>query len=144
MAAPLSMRDDIRKFEQIGTFPVAIPGGITEAATFHQSLGGARKAARLRYLRRRWVARVQGLPKVRVLNHDAPDHTCGLGAVTIDGIGADALTAFLERAYRIHVRPRVVDGEFACVRIAPNVFTTVEEVDLLAAALEHAAVRGIA
>jgi len=144
MAAPLSMRDDIRKFEQIGTFPVAIPGGITEAATFHQSIGGARKAARLRYLRRRWVARVKDLPKVRVLNRDEPEHTCGLGAMAIDGIGAAALTEFLERAYRIHVRPRVVDGEFSCVRIAPNVFTTLEEVDLLATALERAATRGIA
>ncbi len=64
--------------------------------------------------------------------------------MAIDGIPTEALTAFLERAYRIHVRPRVVDGEFSCVRIAPNVFTTLEEVDLLASALEHAAMRGIA
>lgn len=144
MAAPSTMRDDIRKFEQIGTFPVAIPGGITEAATFHQSLGGARKAARLQYLRRRWANRVRAVPKVRVLNHDDPAHTCGLGALSIDGVAADALTAFLEREYRIHVRPRFVEGEFSCIRVAPNVFTTLEEVDLFATAVEHAATRGIA
>jgi selenocysteine lyase/cysteine desulfurase len=144
MAAPLSMRDDIRKFEQIGTFPVAIPGGIAEAVTFHESLGGARKAARLRYLRRRWVDRVRGLRGVRVLNRDEPDHTCGLGAVAIDGVHPDALTAFLESRYRIHVRPRFVDGEFSCIRVAPNVFTTLDDVDLFATALEHAATRGIA
>ncbi len=144
MAAPLASRDDIRKFEQIGTFPVAIPGGITEAATFHQGLGGARKAARLRYLRRRWVARLRDAPKVRVLNRDEPEHTCGLGALAIDGLDAEALTAFLERRYRIHVRPRFVDGEFSCIRVAPNVFTTLEEVDLFATAIEHAATRGVA
>lgn len=143
MAAPLAMRDDIRKFEQIGTFPVAIPGGITEAATFHQSLGGARKAARLRYLRRRWVARLRDLPRVRVLNRDEPEHTCGLGALAMDGLDAEALTAFLERRYRIHVRPRFVAGEFSCIRVAPNVFTTLEEVDLFATAIEHAARRGV-
>jgi isopenicillin-N epimerase len=143
MAAPLAMRENIRKFEQIGTFPVAIPGGITEAATFHQGLGGARKAARLRYLRRRWATRVRGVPRVRVLNRDEPEHTCGLGAFSIDGVDAEALTAFLEREYRIHVRPRFVDGEFSCIRVAPNVFTTLEEVDLFATAIERAATRGL-
>lgn len=34
MAAPLSMRDDVRKFEEIGTHPIAIKGAITEALTF--------------------------------------------------------------------------------------------------------------
>ncbi len=143
MAAPPTMKDDIRKFEQIGTFPVAIPGGITEAATFHASLGGARKAARLRYLRRRWANRVRDVPRVRVLNHEDPAHTCGLGALDVDGVPAAALTAFLEREYRIHVRPRFVEGEFSCIRVAPNVFTTLEEVDLFATAIERAATHGI-
>jgi selenocysteine lyase/cysteine desulfurase len=137
------MTGDIRKFEQIGTFPVAIPGGITEAVTFHESLGGERKAARLRYLRRRWADRVRALPRVRVLNAEDPAQTGGLGGMTIDGTGAEALTAFLEREYRIHVRPRFVEGEFECIRVAPNVFTTLEEIDLFAAAIERAATRGV-
>ena len=40
--------DDIRKFEEIGTHPVAIGLGIAEALTFHQGLG----AERIRPVRR--------------------------------------------------------------------------------------------
>jgi len=53
------------------------------------------------------------------------------------------LTDFLERKYQIHVRPRCVDGEFTCIRASPNIFTTLEEVDLFAAAIKDAAVHGI-
>ena len=126
MAAPEQMDDNIRKFEQIGTHPIAIRGAITEAVTFHESIGVERKAARLSYLRRRWSEGVQGLPGVTVLNTDAPDQTCGLGALTIEDMDMDRLTLFLENKYRIHVRPRFVDGEFSCIRVTPNVFTTIE------------------
>jgi selenocysteine lyase/cysteine desulfurase len=143
MTAPEEMADNIRKFEEVGTFPVAIPGSITEAITFHESIGAERKAARLRYLRRRWADKVKNVPKVRVLNADDPAQTGGLGAMLIEGVGANALTAFLEKHYFIHVRPRFVTKEFECIRVAPNVFTTLEEVDLFARAIEHAATRGI-
>src|SRR6185503_14647746 len=46
---------DIRKFEEIGTHPAAMHNAIAEALEFHHSIGGERKAARLRYLRNRWA-----------------------------------------------------------------------------------------
>ena len=144
MSAPESMRDDVRKFEQIGTHPIALRGAITEALTFHESIGVERKAARLRYLRRRWSDRVRGLPGVRVWNSDAPEQSCGIGAMSLDGVGAEALTDFLEKKYFIHVRPRFVEGEFSCIRVTPNVFSTVQEVDAFAAAIEDAARNGVA
>lgn len=143
MAAPEQMDNNIRKFEQIGTYPIAIRGAITEAVTFHESIGIERKAARLRYLRRRWSEGVRGLPGITVLNTDAPDQTCGLGALTIEGMDMDRLTLFLENKYRIHVRPRFVDGEFSCIRITPNVFTTIEEIDTFITAIDDAARHGV-
>jgi isopenicillin-N epimerase len=136
MAAPLSMRDDIRKFEEIGTHPIAIKGAITEALTFHDGIGAERKAARLRFLRLRWSEKVRDLPGVRVLNSDDPRDSCGIGALSVDGVDVGELTARLEREYRIHVRPRVVEGELNCIRVTPNVFTTLEEVDFFAEAIE--------
>jgi len=143
MAAPLSMRDDIRKFEEIGTHPIAIKGAITEALTFHDGIGAERKAARLRFLRRRWSDLVRDLPGVRVLNSDDPRESCGIGAVSLEGVDASELTDHLERKYRIHVRPRVVEGELNCIRVTPNVFTTLEEVDFFAEAIEEIARRGL-
>ena len=144
MAAPLSMREDIRKFEEIGTHPIAIKGAITEALTFHDGIGAERKAARLRFLRRRWSDRVRDLPGVRVLNSDDPRESCGIGAVSLEGVDANALTGHLERKYRIHVRPRVVEGELNCIRVTPNVFSTLEEVDFFAETIEEISRRGLA
>jgi selenocysteine lyase/cysteine desulfurase len=143
MAAPLSMREDIRKFEEIGTHPIAIKGAITEALTFHDGIGAERKAERLRFLRRRWSDRARELPGVRVLNSDDPRQSCGIGALSIEGVGASALTDHLERKYRIHVRPRFVEGELDCIRVTPNVFTTLEELDLFAEAIEDVSRRGL-
>ena len=98
---------------------------------------------RLRYLRRRWSDRVRELPGVTIWNSDAPEQSCGIGAMSIDGIGARELTAFLEQKYHIHVRPRFVDGEFTCIRVTPNVFSTLEEVDLFVQAIEDAVRNGV-
>jgi selenocysteine lyase/cysteine desulfurase len=144
MAAPLSMREDIRKFEEIGTHPLAIRCAITEALTFHEGIGAERKAERLRFLRRRWSDRVRALPGVRVLNSDHPRASCGIGALSIEGIDANALTDHLERKYRIHVRPRVVEKELNCIRVTPNVFTTLEEVDFFSEAIEEISRKGFA
>jgi isopenicillin-N epimerase len=54
MPAPDSMRDNIRKFEEIGTHPASQRDAITEALNFHDSIGPERKAERFRYLRKRW------------------------------------------------------------------------------------------
>ena len=55
--ANVSMTDNIRKFEEIGTHPAATHNAIAEAITFHEGIGVDRKAARLRYLRDRWARR---------------------------------------------------------------------------------------
>ncbi len=144
MSAPASQDDDIRKFEQIGTNPIAVRGPITEALTFHDGLGPERKAERLVYLRRRWAERVKELPGVQVLNPPDIRQACGIGAMRIDGVDSGELTDFLERKYRIHVRPRFVRGEFDCIRVSPSVFTTLEEVDLFSTGIEDAARNGVA
>ena len=139
MGAPAELDDDIRKLEWIGTHPVANRNAVGEALTFHESIGAERKAARLRYLRERWVERVAELRGVRVLTPSDPEQACALGAMSIEGVGADTLTDYLLEKHEIHVRPRFVPGEFSCIRITPNVFTTLREIDAFSAAIEAAA-----
>jgi selenocysteine lyase/cysteine desulfurase len=143
MGSPAELRDDIRKFEWIGTHPVANRNAVSEALAFWESLGAERKAARLRHLRLRWVERVAGLPGVRVLTPSDPDQACGLGAMSIDGVEANTLTDYLLEKHQIHVRPRFVPDEFSCIRVTPNVFTTLGEIDAFSEAIE-AAVRELA
>ncbi len=142
-AAPERLDDNIRKFEQIGTYPLPLRTAIGEALTFHESIGVSRKAARLRFLRERWARRVEKLPRVKILTPYDPAQACGIGAMSIEGIGAASLTDHLLKKHLIHVRPRFVPDEFECIRVTPNVYTTLEEVDLFAAAIEQAVRQGI-
>ncbi len=143
MSAPESLDDDIRKFEEIGTHPVAIRNAVREAITFHESIGVERKAARLRYLRDRWARRVEGVAGVNVLTPLDDIQSCGVAAMSIDGIGAQALTDWLQVTHDVHVRPRFVPGEFDCIRVTPNVYSTLDDVDTFAAAIEQVARTGV-
>ncbi len=137
-AALPEMKENIRKFEAVGTFPVAHRNGISEALAFLASIGLERKAARLRYLRERWSRRLEQVPGVRILNSNDPAQSCAIGAFTLQGWDAGDLTEFLIKKHAIHVRPRNVRGEFSCVRVTPNVYTTIDEVDRFCRAIETA------
>ncbi|MGC4052062.1 MAG: aminotransferase class V-fold PLP-dependent enzyme [Paludibaculum sp.] len=136
MAAPENMAENIRKFEEIGTHPASQRNAITEALTFHESIGAERKAERLRYLRRRWSNKLRELPGVKILNSDDPEQSCGIGFIQVDGFDAPALAKHLMDKYRIWTVAIVTPGEYHGLRITPNVYTTLEEVDTFAEVME--------
>ena len=126
---PASMQSNIRKFESVGTQPVAMRNAIADALAFHRGLGAQRKQERLRYLRRRWETGLRSIPRVILRNADAPEQSCGIGALTIDGMPAEKLTETLMNKYKIHVRTRVIANEFDCIRVTPNIYSSIEDVD---------------
>jgi isopenicillin-N epimerase len=142
MAAPPEMDDNIRKFEEIGTHPAANHNAIAEALTFHEGIGGDRKAARLRYLRDRWMDRLRGKPGVRLLTSTDPAMSCGLALVSLDRVDTRKAVDHLWQRRRIIVTP-IVHEEFQGLRVTPNVYTTVGEVDVFAEELERIVERGL-
>jgi selenocysteine lyase/cysteine desulfurase len=136
MAAPSNMTDNIRKFEEIGTHPASQRNAITEALNFHDSIGGERKAARFRYLRKRWSSRLGSLPGVKILNSEDPEQSCAIGFISVDGFEAPKLSAHLWEKYRIWTTAVVTEGEYQGLRITPNVYTTLEEIDTFTEAME--------
>ena len=143
MGAEESLKNDIRKFEQIGTHPASQRNAITEAITFHESIGVDRKAERFRYLRHRWTDRVRDLPNVTLLHSEDPAQSCAIGFVNVKGIAPSKLVAYLWEKHRIWTTPVHTPGEYEGLRITPNVYTTVEEVDEFARVLEKVAKNGI-
>lgn len=139
MGAPAGMENDIRKFEGTGTVPVAMRNSITEALAFHEGIGPDRKAERLRYLRRRWEKRLGAHPRVLLRNNDDPAQSCAIAGLTVKGFESPKLTDLLLSKYRIHVRPRVIPGEFDCIRVTPNVYTSLTEIDRFCDAVERIA-----
>lgn len=61
----------------------------------------------------------------------------------IEGVEADALTGWLWDKHKIIVTPIKIE-QVNGVRVTPNTYTTLEEVDRFADAFEHAAREGIA
>lgn len=142
MAAEKNQDNDIRKFEEIGTHPAANHNAIAEALTFHEGIGPERKAARLRYLKDRWARRLEAQKGVRVLTPYDPQQSCGLALFSIDGMDHDKLGAHLWDRYRILVTP-IEHNEFKGVRVTPNVYTTINEIDVFCEAVEKAMRSGL-
>ena len=135
MAAERSQDNDIRKFEEIGTHPAANHNAIAEALTFHEGIGPERKAARLRYLKDRWAQRLEAQKGVRVLTPYDPQQSCGLALFSIEGMDHGKLGAHLWDRYRILVTP-IEHNEFKGVRVTPNVYSTISEIDVFCEAVE--------
>ena len=142
MAAPPEMNANIRKFEEIGTHPAANHNAIAEAVSFLESIGGARKAARLRYLRDRWAKRLERVPGVKILTPYDPAQSCGLASFTPGQLDVGKVTGYLYEKHRIIVTA-IAHPEFNCLRITPNVYTTLGEIDRFADAMENLLRNGI-
>ena len=134
-APPERLRSDIRKFEEIGTHPAANTLAIAEALTFHLGLGPERKAARLRYLTRRWAERLLEHDRVRLHTSLDPRFSCGLATVQVEGVGAVDLARHLWEEHRILVTA-IEHPEVEGIRVTPSVYTTLEEIDRFVEAVE--------
>jgi selenocysteine lyase/cysteine desulfurase len=133
--AAASKTDNIRKFEEVGTHPAANHNAIAEALVFHQAIGIERKAARLRYLTDRWAKQVDTLPRVKILSSRVPNQAWGLANVSLEGIDASKAYDFLWAKYRI-ITAAIKHAEYQGLRVTPNVYTTLEELDTFAAAIK--------
>jgi selenocysteine lyase/cysteine desulfurase len=145
MAAPKEMDANVRKYEEIGTHPAANHNAIAAALAFHRAIGAERKAARLRYLRDRWARRLLAeSPRVKVLTPlDDPTRAGGIGFFAVDGIDPGKLGAWLLDRHHVVTTP-IVFPEFSGIRVTPNVYTTLDEVDLFADLVLRAIRGGVA
>jgi selenocysteine lyase/cysteine desulfurase len=148
-AAPTRDDNDIRKFEAIGTHPAGIRAGIAEALAFHQAIGAERKAARLRYLTLRWANALKPNPRIKIHSSMLPGETWGLALVGIEGVDARALSQFMMDKYRIVINA-IVAGDYpgpqfpyTGLRVTPNVYTTLEEVDTFVEAMQDVLKNGL-
>jgi len=133
--AAASKADNIRKFEEVGTHPAANHNAIAEALAFHQAIGIERKAARLRYLTDHWVKQVEKLPRVKILSSREPDQAWGLANVSLDGVDVSKAYDFLWAKYRI-ITAAIKRDDYQGLRVTPNIYTTLDDLDTFAAALK--------
>ncbi|HLA69447.1 MAG TPA: aminotransferase class V-fold PLP-dependent enzyme [Bacteroidota bacterium] len=142
MAADKNQADNIRKFEEIGTHSAAMRLAIGEAILFHQGIGPKRKEERMRYLSRYWMNNLKDLPKVRYNTSFDPKQSCGIANIEIEGIDPSALGSYLMNTHKIFVVP-IIHDEFKGLRITPNVYTTLKELDRFCEVMESVAKKGL-
>lgn len=140
--ANASLAGDIRKFEEIGTHPAATHNAIAEAIAFHDAIGVERKAARLRYLRDRWARRLEGRPNVKLNTDLDPAVSAGIANVRLVNVESGALTSHLWERHRILVTP-IKHADFEGIRVTPNIYTTLDEIDTFTGIMTALAERGL-
>src|SRR2546422_7123304 len=142
MAAESKQAPDIRKFEEIGTHSAAPRLAIGEALLFSNGIGGKRKEARLRYLSRYWMNKLKDVPKIRFNTSFDPNQSCAIANVHIDGSNPEAVTKYLFDKHRIFTVP-IMHEEFQGIRITPNLYTTLGELNRFCDQIELIARHGL-
>jgi selenocysteine lyase/cysteine desulfurase len=139
-AAPERRDTDIRKFEEIGTSPAATKAAINEALAFHQAIGTERVAARLRYLTMRWANKLKTNARIQI--HTGLDQVYGVACVGIKDIPAPQINSFLWDKYRI-ITTAINRPEYNGIRVTPNIYTPLEEIDTFVSAMEDLLKNGL-
>jgi selenocysteine lyase/cysteine desulfurase len=142
MAAESKQSGDIRKFEEVGTHSAAPRLAIGESMLFHNTIGGKRKEARLRYLSRYWMNRLKDVPKIGFNTSFDPNQSCAIANVKVEGIDPSAIGSYLFSKHHIFTTP-IVHEEFKGIRITPNVYTTLGELDRFCNLMEMIATKGL-
>lgn len=144
MAAAASQDNDIRKYEEIGTHPAANHNAISTALAFHRTIGGERKIARLRFLRDRWAKQLMAdSDRVKILTRLDGNFAGGIGLIHVEGMDVGKLGGWLLDKYKIVSTP-IGHPEFTGLRVTPNVYTTLDEIDTFIGAMREAIRKGVA
>ena len=141
-AAPARSNTDIRKFEEVGTIAAAPFAAINEALAYHHAIGVERKAARLRYLTMRWAERLKGHSRVQFHSSLKPEETFGLVNVGVQDVPAPDINRFLWTKYRI-ITTAIVRKDYQGIRVTPNIYTTLEEIDAFSNAMQDVLDNGV-
>jgi selenocysteine lyase/cysteine desulfurase len=130
--------DSILSRVHSGTINFAAVLTAPAALDFHDSVGATYKAARLRYLRDRWVHAVRDLRGVQILTPDEAGRSGGMTSFRLNGTSTEhnqRLVETLRDRFRVFTARRTGMAHGDCVRVTPAIYNSVADVDALAAAI---------
>ena len=130
---------DISSRIHTGTPDFAAQLTLPTALAFQAAIGGARREARLKALRDRWVKQVIGLPQVQILTPEDPSLYGAITSFRLRGRPSHddnvALAKALLDKHRIFTVHRDGLASGSCVRVTPALATRMSDMDALAAAI---------
>lgn len=129
---------NIKNLNHIGTHPVATDLAVNNALDYFEKIGAERKEARLRYLQLYWAEQVRNIPKINVNTPPDPARSCGIANVGIEGLDPTSMAKTLMDNYKIYTVGINYAGVVGC-RITPNIYTSIQELDVFVNALKEMA-----
>ena len=142
MAADKTQANDIRKYEETGTRSAATRLAIGEAILFYKTIGAKRKEARLRFLARYWMNNLKNEKNIKFITSFDDQMSCAIGTFEIEGIKVTDVGSYLMDKHKIFTTP-IVHPDFNGIRITPNVYTTIDELDRFCEVVTKIAKNGI-
>jgi len=125
---------DIRKLNHTGTHPVYTDLSIGNAIDFYNGLGPKKKESRLSYLKEYWYSKLDGVPRIIMNTPQDMSRSCGIANVGVEGKSPSDLANILLEKYKIWTVAIDGQGVQGC-RITPNVYTSLEELDIFVTAM---------
>lgn len=135
MSSPDPLSDDIRKFEHLGTRSFPIEQAISHAIDFHLMIGWERKYNRLHYLKNYWIDRLETIPGIQIKTSKNSSFGGAIGLFSKNGVDISEIYSYLFNKFGIHTSPSKWNG-IEGIRITPNVYTSLEELDRLVEAID--------
>lgn len=129
--------DDIRKFEDVGTQPVAPFAAVATALDFHDAIGTERIRDRLQELKLVWMDALADAPGVRFHTSSDPALSCAAACAGFEHLDMRDVWSHLYRAHGISCF--LIDSPFQGLCVRPHIFTQRSEVERCAKVLRHVA-----
>jgi len=130
----------MHKFEHLGTRASSHERAILPAILFCNSIGVQRKMDRLQFLKLYIVDKIKDLPHVNILSPTDQINGSAILLLSLDGYDNLDLIKTLEKKWGIHCTVAEVKN-LSGVRISPNVFTQLSELDTFVEAIHTLAQR---
>jgi selenocysteine lyase/cysteine desulfurase len=124
----------IQKFEHKGTISLAREEATHTAIEFYNHIGIELKEARLRYLKNYWANQLKDNERIKFYTSFKDEYAGAIALFDINGGNYKLVSRALRDKYRIHHTNSVVEGAQG-IRISPNVYTTIDDLDRLVEAV---------
>ncbi|MCX8473428.1 MAG: aminotransferase class V-fold PLP-dependent enzyme [Sediminibacterium sp.] len=130
--------NDIRSINHIGTHAVHSDLAILTAIDYYLKIGPQRKENRLRFLQQYWTNQVRQVKNISVNTPIESARACGIANVGINNLKPKDLAQILFEKYKVYT---VAIDSFNVhgVRVTPQVYTTLKELDIFVSALKDLA-----
>ena len=121
--------DNIMKLEHLGTRPCSDQNGIIPAVDFNLEIGKKEKSERLKFLQMRWASELKENKNIILNTPLGEGQSYGIANVGVKNLRPSELADKLFDDHNIFTVPIDDDRGIRGVRVSPNLYSTVEDID---------------